>query len=124
MQPTQNTRQSKIAGCFVCEVSFDPRYLDNILVFPALQVGVDSSRFLNDTYEHTAGDECLKRVAQTLKKNLRKPGDYCARCGGEECVIVLPSTSRKGGLAVAEEIRKKILKWPLRTKNHHGLLSV
>lgn len=77
---------------------------------------IDYFKQFNDTYGHKAGDECLKRVAHTLKKSLRRAGDYCARYGGEEFVVVLPNTSLKGGLVVAEEIRENILKMAIANK--------
>jgi len=77
---------------------------------------IDYFKQFNDTYGHKAGDECLKRVAQTLKKSLRRPGDYCARYGGEEFVVVLANTSLKGGLVVAEKIRKNILEMAIAHK--------
>jgi diguanylate cyclase (GGDEF)-like protein len=70
---------------------------------------IDYFKQYNDTYGHKAGDECLNRVAQAIKKSLRRPGDFCARYGGEEFVVVLANTSKEGGLVVAETIRKNIL---------------
>ncbi len=67
---------------------------------------VDNFKAYNDTYGHTEGDNCLVQVAQALKNSLQRPTDFCARYGGEEFVIILPNTSRKGGLHVAERMRQ------------------
>ncbi len=69
---------------------------------------VDFFKKYNDIYGHKAGDVCLRRVAQAMKKSIKRPGDFCARYGGEEFVVILAGTSLHGGLIVAERIRKNI----------------
>ncbi|BCO08964.1 hypothetical protein GF1_13400 [Desulfolithobacter dissulfuricans] len=69
---------------------------------------IDNFKTYNDTYGHVKGDECLKKVAQTIKESLKRPGDFCARYGGEEFVVLLPDTSLEGALHVAERIRLNV----------------
>lgn len=69
---------------------------------------IDHFKKYNDTYGHEPGDECLKQVAQTIDKMLRRPGDFCARYGGEEIVIILPNTHGEGALEVAERLRLRV----------------
>jgi len=69
---------------------------------------IDNFKFYNDTYGHPAGDECLKKVAQTLANTLKRPGDLAARFGGEEFGIILPFTDQAGANVVAESLRSKI----------------
>jgi diguanylate cyclase (GGDEF)-like protein len=71
---------------------------------------IDNFKSYNDNYGHTKGDECLKQIAQIIKKTLQRPRDFCARYGGEEFVIVLPDTSEEGAVRVAEEIRETVQK--------------
>jgi diguanylate cyclase (GGDEF)-like protein len=53
---------------------------------------IDNFKKINDSYGHQVGEECLKTVAEFLRKtNLRKD-DFIARYGGEEVVIVLTNT--------------------------------
>ena len=51
---------------------------------------------------------CLSKIAQTIKKSLRRPSDFCARYGGEEFVIILPSTNATGALSVAVTIIENV----------------
>jgi diguanylate cyclase (GGDEF)-like protein len=66
---------------------------------------LDHFKLLNDTYGHQEGDECLKLVARVLKKFGKRPGDYCARFGGEEFAMVFSDTS----LDVSKILVKKLL---------------
>ncbi len=58
-----------------------------------LMIDVDHFKLYNDTYGHLAGDEVLKKVAQTMKNSCKRSTDLAARFGGEEFVIILPETS-------------------------------
>ncbi|WP_020407921.1 GGDEF domain-containing response regulator [Hahella ganghwensis] len=69
---------------------------------------VDWFKKFNDHYGHQAGDDCLRVVAQTLKKTLMRPLDIVARYGGEEFACVLPDTSEEGAIFLAENILKNI----------------
>ncbi len=70
---------------------------------------IDNFKAYNDTYGHTSGDICLKKVAQAIKKSLHRPADFCARYGGEEFVVILANTSLAGSMLVAERIRKSVV---------------
>jgi len=69
---------------------------------------VDFFKKYNDTHGHVAGDECLKRVASALGRQLKRPADFVARYGGEEFALVLPETGKDGAVAVAEACRSHI----------------
>jgi diguanylate cyclase (GGDEF)-like protein len=69
---------------------------------------VDNFKLYNDTYGHSAGDECLRKVAQAISGTLKRPGDFCARYGGEEFVIILPSVQEEGAKLIAERIRENV----------------
>lgn len=58
-------------------------------------IDIDHFKLLNDTYGHQEGDECLKKIASILKKYGKRPGDICARFGGEEFVLLLGGTSQQ-----------------------------
>lgn len=66
---------------------------------------IDNFKSYNDTYGHRAGDDALKRVAQTMAGALRRAGDLVTRCGGEEFAVVLPETPSDHAHRVAETLR-------------------
>jgi len=72
-----------------------------------LFVDADHFKHINDTYGHEAGDQVLKRIIRTMRGCLRK-GDIVARWGGEEFVVLLPTTDLSGTLLIAEKIRHRI----------------
>ena len=61
-----------------------------------IMLDVDFFKRYNDRYGHLAGDDCLRRIADTLKANLRRPYDLVARYGGEEFVCLLPDSTLAG----------------------------
>jgi two-component system, chemotaxis family, response regulator WspR len=61
-----------------------------------VMLDIDCFKPFNDHYGHLAGDDCLKRVAQTLQQELPRLTDTLARYGGEEFVVVLSATDLEG----------------------------
>ena len=73
-------------------------------------IDIDHFKHFNDTFGHQLGDEVLIRVAGRIAQALRRPGDQCARQGGEEFAIILPDTSAEGVRLVAQRLRVDIAK--------------
>ena len=69
---------------------------------------IDYFKLFNDTYGHQQGDVCLRQVAETLSKTLKRAADIVARYGGEEFAIVMPDTDELGAARVAETIRTAV----------------
>ncbi len=69
---------------------------------------IDHFKKVNDNYGHLAGDACLKSASKVLKDNVTRPEDALARFGGEEFIILLPSTPAEGALFVAQRLLKGI----------------
>lgn len=72
-----------------------------------LMIDVDHFKSFNDTYGHLKGDEILRKLARTLKKNLREM-DVLARYGGEEFVVMLTDTTLNDGINVANKLRELV----------------
>jgi len=73
-----------------------------------LIMDLDKFKDLNDTYGHQQGDVVLQTVAGIFPQSFKRPGDFAARWGGEEFVILLPNTSLEGATEVAEKIRADV----------------
>lgn len=71
-------------------------------------IDVDHFKRYNDHYGHQAGDDCLRRVAEVLTRQLNRPGDMLARYGGEEFVCLLPETDAAGALEVALRLERGV----------------
>jgi diguanylate cyclase (GGDEF)-like protein len=69
---------------------------------------VDCFKQFNDQHGHLAGDDCLKAVADVIRSNLHRPGDFVARYGGEEFAIVLPNTDTAGAATVLETVLRSV----------------
>jgi hypothetical protein len=72
-----------------------------------IMLDIDDFKAFNDSYGHVRGDEVLKGVSATIRRNLRDM-DIAARYGGEEFVVVLPETELEGAVALGERIRKGV----------------
>jgi diguanylate cyclase (GGDEF)-like protein len=68
---------------------------------------VDHFKNVNDNYGHLVGSKLLVEMGQLLLKSLRTV-DIVARYGGDEFVIVLPQTTPKNAVQIAERIRKSV----------------
>jgi diguanylate cyclase (GGDEF)-like protein len=65
---------------------------------------IDHFKAINDRFSHTVGDEVLRKLARSLRQQLRDV-DLSARFGGEEFVLLLPDTDAPGARQVAEKVR-------------------
>ncbi|MFL6123777.1 GGDEF domain-containing protein, partial [Actinophytocola sp.] len=72
--------------------------------FAVLMVDLDRFKRVNDTYGHVAGDAVLRKVAETVTRQLRAY-DSVGRWGGEEFAVLLPDIGDLGARDVAERIR-------------------
>lgn len=73
-----------------------------------IMIDIDYFKRFNDHYGHSAGDVCLKQVAQTLATAIERKTDFIARYGGEEFVCILPMTDAKGTFVIAKKLQRSI----------------
>ena len=87
---------------------------------------VDKFKEYNDAYGHSKGDDCLKKVANAVQHSLKRPGDFCARYGGKEFIVLLPNTPLEGAATIAERIRRSVESIGiLHDKSHHnGVVTI
>ena len=73
---------------------------------------------MNDQLGHSIGDEVLRVVVGSAKKNLRKT-DVVARLGGDEFALLLPETNQQSARAALSKIQYCLLEdmqngeWPI-----------
>lgn len=68
---------------------------------------LDYFKNVNDTYGHLIGSRLLREIAHVILGSLRSV-DIAVRYGGDEFVMILPSTSKESALHVAERIRSAL----------------
>lgn len=72
-------------------------------------VDLDNFKSFNDTFGHAAGDEALKHFARCARMLMRK-GDLLARIGGEEFVLLMPSTDLKLAYEIFDKVSIEVAK--------------
>jgi diguanylate cyclase len=73
-----------------------------------LMADIDHFKGFNDQYGHLTGDQVLRLVALAVKQNV-KGRDVAARYGGEEFIILLPNTTLRSAITVADHIRRAVM---------------
>ena len=84
--------------------------------FSVVVCDLDFFKQVNDNYGHLAGDKVLRLVANILTNKCRST-DFVTRFGGEEFVILMPSTTSEEAHQAVDKIRQSIEQSPF---NFHG----
>ncbi|MBL8433983.1 MAG: diguanylate cyclase [Zoogloea sp.] len=99
---------------------FNRRYFDETLAteynrargngasLSMLMIDVDHFKKYNDALGHPAGDICLRKFAEVLRRNAQRGGEFAARIGGEEFAVVASNLGLAEAGALAERIRREL----------------
>ncbi|WP_320158926.1 diguanylate cyclase [Marinobacter litoralis] len=82
-----------------------------------IMVDIDHFKQVNDTFGHLVGDDCLVAVANVIDNEVQRSIDLLARFGGEEFVVLLPTTGSEGAGVVAERLRTAVEGSPVKVSD-------
>ncbi|WP_027013737.1 sensor domain-containing diguanylate cyclase [Comamonas composti] len=77
------------------------------LPFSVISIDIDHFKKVNDSHGHGAGDLVLRELARHMKA-VSRVDDLPCRVGGEEFLVILPSTNKPAALQVAERLRQRV----------------
>jgi len=84
----------------------------------AAYLDVDDFKAVNDRFGHEVGDDVLKAIVETMKRNIRA-SDVLARLGGDEFAVLLPECGEDAAPAVLKRLREGLREamrtggWPI-----------
>lgn len=78
------------------------------LTLSVVFVDIDNFKQVNDSYGHSGGDACVRAVADCIRRCM--PGDFTARYGGDEFLVIAVNRSeeyiRQCGEKIIQNVRK------------------
>ncbi len=101
---TRVFNRSKINKEMDKEITRVLRYRQRLSV---LMIDVDHFKKVNDTYGHQVGDIVLIELSALIQDRIRKT-DILGRYGGEEFILLMPSTPIDSAAEIADRLRKHI----------------
>ncbi len=78
---------------------------------------IDFFKKVNDEYGHDIGDEVLKSISKIFMEE-KKKGNFVARWGGEEFLIVFPKCNGDDAFIKLEGLRRKVKEMRVQGNNH------
>jgi len=117
--PIQRARLERLAVTDDLTVTFNARYLATRLVeeierarragtpLSLLWMDLDHFKRVNDKHGHSAGDQVLRAFADRVRAATRRV-DILVRRGGEEFVLLMPSTAGAQAKVIAERVRATV----------------
>ena len=118
--------EKALAGSFLDPLTgaFNRRYMDYLIlhesqrvdrsqsVMSLLMIDIDGMKMINDGFGHSAGDYILKEAASLLNSQFRQ-SDTIFRYGGDEFLILLPNTPKRGAVRAMERLLDRVDSWNL-----------
>jgi diguanylate cyclase (GGDEF)-like protein len=71
--------------------------------FSVVILDLDHFKQVNDIYGHQTGDRFLQEVVERINNRIRKL-DIFGRWGGEEFIVICPSTNQEGAMKLAQSL--------------------
>ena len=99
------------------EVAACERYRKPLTIFMA---DIDHFKLVNDTYGHATGDQVLRILASGMQTGIREI-DKLGRYGGEEFLFLLPTTTIKASLKMADRILERVRTLSIPTDNEQNI---
>jgi diguanylate cyclase (GGDEF)-like protein len=90
--------------------------VDDQRTLAILMIDIDYFKGFNDRNGHLAGDQALRRVAQTLQGFVEGPPDLLARYGGEEFAAIVRNLDVRAAGQLAERMRGAVEKLEIRER--------
>jgi two-component system, cell cycle response regulator len=88
-----------------------------------IMIDIDHFKKVNDVYGHDVGDAVLRETAAVIRHALRR-SDVVCRIGGEEFLVICPSTAAAPATHVAERIREEVAKRVIRFQDFEGQVTI
>lgn len=129
--PIERARLRRLAMFDDITMAFNHRYLVPRLTeemerasrsgsdLSVLLMDLDHFKQVNDAHGHAVGDSVLRTFADRVRTHVRRL-DVLVRRGGEEFVLIMPSTSAPQAHATGHRIQQAIEEEPIVVEGAHG----
>jgi diguanylate cyclase (GGDEF)-like protein len=107
---TRAFNQRYLAPCLEAAIE---RARQGVAPLALLLMDLDHFKRVNDAHGHAVGDVVLRGFVDRVRECVRR-GDVLIRRGGEEFILVMPDTPEETARVVAERIRQRLRKRPVR----------
>lgn len=81
---------------------------ENSSPFSIIVADLNALKITNDTFGHETGDQMLIRVSEIINENINENHVSC-RIGGDEIVVLMPSTDEREANDIVGKIQKAVL---------------
>lgn len=92
----------------VIKASYIPLWKRRKFPLSVAILDIDNFKSINDIYGHVKGDEVLKKFGHIIRKTVRN-SDIPIRFGGEEVLIIFPSSTKDQALTAIKRIREQLM---------------
>lgn len=96
------------------EIQLAKRHKHNLSL---IILDIDNFKEINDVHGHLVGDQILSQTALVIQSTIRET-DYAFRIGGEEFLILLVNTTKRGAKILSERLRQNIENPTIPEKNN------